>query len=589
MKKIIFVFCLMMMLLTGLKVSALTYTTSEDNADTYEYINKEELEEGKLIRSDLNIIAPTDNYYINNIYYDSNIYIVVGYIIVDGVTGYASYPFVSYYENYSLVFNKIFNSQGIGEFKEVIFIDDYIFISGYIEQNQISKPYLVKLDTKGRVYKSIVLECDKNTSACSMYNDFGEIYIIGVTHASYIKDIKLNNTYNRVFLLVLDYNFEVKRCELIGNDRNNEIYDVIYDDYNFYIYGQTGGDGDIAVSSDYQKVVYSYDIFGEFIYSSRVNNSYIGYNGIVLHKKNIYFLNKPYEEQFINVYSGDYEELKKKGSITFNNNDDIKNVFYKMIGDTLIISQVISLGDRDIIRISYVKEKTVESVDIDLYDICSIKNVYCNSDKILFFGNMLKENKYRSFAAEVSLLQIKNNKVYINNVEVFAEKPEIEANKYGNYKVDVLYQHNGIKLYVKENIYKELQCNLINKGIFDLGVSIEANGEMFLNGEKIDDGYIFYKEGEYLLEIKGEKVETLYLIKVENLSKEVNEIKGNIINEEFKEPEKMSKDEILYSSTLYENSIDKRIIIFSFLMIMIIFGFVLGFILPNKKGGKKNA
>lgn len=590
MKKLLFLFIVFSTFLTGLNVSALSYTTSEEMSGDYEYINEKELENGKLIRSDLNLVAPSKSYCINNIYYGDDFYIVVGYAILDrGGDNYEGYPFVSYYENYALVYNKIFDMNGTGEFRNIIIIDDYIVVTGNIEQQGIIRPYLIKLDKIGKVYKSIVLDCDKNTIVSNTYNDFEEIYLVGVTNASIINNHRIENKFNRVFLLVLDYNLNVTKYNLLGNEKNNKIYNVLYENYNFYLFGETGGNGDINVGSDYQKVVYSFDIFGEFIYSSKINNISLGNSDIVIHNRCVYLLNQPNGANYVDIYSCDYIEAKKLARFNIGEeNEIIKRTFYKMNSDVLIIGEVINGIDGDLLRISYIKEKIEESIVIDLYDICSMENIYFDDELILFYGNIFKNNIYNPFASEVVFMQYKNNVVYVNNIEAKREEPIIENEKYGVYLVTVRYRINGVELYVKEEIYKKLSVNLRNKETYDLGVTIEANGDIYLNEEKINNGYSFNEEGEYLLEIKGNDVVTYYLIKVKKKTQDIKEISGELIKDEYKENKKVNNDEVVYSTNSYVNEVSGDLVVFSFLMIMIIFGFLVGIIVPVKRKKVKN-
>lgn len=590
MKKIFFLIIVMTIFFSGLKVSAHSYTTDENMSGDYEYISEEELNEGKLIRASLNIIPPSDNYYINNIYYEDNIYIIVGYVIKGNRSDiYEGYPFVSYYENNALIFSKIFNMNGNGEFKDVKFIDNYIYLGGNIDEYGIVKPYLVKLDKSGSVYKTVVLECDNNTTISNIFNDFKELYLLGVTYASNIENVTLNNKYNKVFLLVLDYDFNIIRYSLQGNDKNNKIYNIIYKNYNFYVYGQTGGDGYIDVITDYQKVVYCFDIFGEYLQGSIIANIDLGFGNIVEYNRSAYFINKVNKSNRFDVYSTDFSVIKLKGSFVIDDNVNIlKNVHFKMKDDVLIVAQVLNKGDRDILKITYIKEKVEDSIEIDLYEICSLKDIYFKDEMILFYGNDLKNNVYKAFASQVVFLQKKNEKIFINDIEVDGETPEIESEKFGHYVIDSKYKFNDIELYIKKKVYKPLEINLQNKETYNIGTSIEANGDMILNGEKIDNGYIFYEEGDYLIEIKGEEAEVFYVIKIEKLTEELNELSCQLIKKEFKENKKVYKDEVVYSASVHTNNISSQTVSFAFIMIMIIFGFMVGFILPVKIRRMKN-
>ena len=505
----------------------------------------------------------------------SNEFFVFGSFSIDKKT----YPYLAYYSNSKLIFERIFNELGIGAGEDFLIDNEKIIILTNTLEKNIYKTTLAKIDYEGKIVAKKEFKGDKDTFGKKVLISDNFYSIFGETSASNFEG-NINDTLFSVFQATV-YKDDFSECDvnLWGNNTYSRFFDACTIDRNVYILLEVCGVGYfeskydnrfiVLMETDIQFSQPTYMTYStEFI---NINKMMINYNGkfcLVTQNTDFSLLFELYGNGLSKKETFTYFDYVLKNKITsfeVYKKEDTLTIFLESENqEEYSYNYTIKDENEVIYEKSYQTENKLEFIFYDNYVINYIEN------------NKLIQNSYLK----------KNCKdIYINNIKCHSVKVSETSGSYGE-KIEI-YEARGndfvIRYLVKEQV--DLKVNIKNYGVYDMGVRLEFNAIGYLNGELIESGYEIEKEDKYLLELignSGEK-EVIYFTVT------------NLVQDEFKEkvyPDYNIEISKIYSrnesnSTMFENNLklEKVVVEFDYYYLLVfgIIGVLFGMIMRRKK------
>lgn len=239
---------------------------------------------------------------------------------------------------------------------------------------------------------------------------------------------------------------------------------------------------------------------------TNVLNNSLKVKGVQFFNQRINVLYEIEEGCKLEVYDEEFKKIYEKDILnTFDNLDNLI-----MHGHTLIES----LESNNKIKIhyfDYLKVLTIGKLEID------------------------SEDDYHDY-----LVIVNGHKVFHNQ---YLSVDLVESNIFGKY--DVTYYFDAeIDLIMSKNVQVKTTCELVENSIYDKGLTINHNGALYLNNQKIESGYRIDEEGDYVLELVGKN----------NLSKTINfKVKDLSLHPEIKEEKELNLVDIKITTSDYQN------------------------------------
>lgn len=539
-------------------------------------VSSDELESGYQYTKEIKEVINLDKLENSKIKFKSvDEFFIFGTFNIDGKT----YPYLSYYNDSSLVFERIFTELGVGVGEDFLIDNEKIIILTNTLEKSVYKTTLAKVDLEGKIIAKREFKGDKDTFGKKVLISDEFYSIFGETSVSNFEG-NTNDTLFSVFQAsVYKEDFDVCDVNLWGNNTYSKFFDACTVGKNVYILLEVCGVGYfeskyghrfiVLMETDIQFSQPTYLTYStEFI---NTNKKLINYNGkfcLVTQNTDFSLLFDLYSDGLSKKETFTYFDYVLKNKITG------FDVFQQKDKLTIILESE-NLGEYSYYFIIKWKNDTIYEKNYQVKN--KLKFIYSDYYVINYIdNNKLVQNSYFK----------KNNKdIYINNIKCDSVKVSETSGSYGE-TIEIYEVRVGdfiIRYLVKDKI--DLKVNIKNYGVYDMGVRLEFNAIGYLNGELIESGYEIEKEDKYLLELignAGEK-EVIYFT-VTNLVKD--ELKEKVYPDYNIEISKIySRNES--TSTMFENKmkLEKVVVEFDYYYLLVfgIIGVLFGMIVRRKK------
>lgn len=585
--------------------------TTADKEDVSEFFDDEqtviEIDEGKYkqgitFTKDLFLLKHNYDYHITKVIgKDENSYFLIGRVD----TGYypfrtenlSEFPYLAYYENEELVWEKVFTDWGYGVFNDAIIDDNNIIAIGHYETaTATNKIVIVKMSANGVLKDKILLGGTKNSEGHHLFMYQDRYYFAGFTFANDGDFITHESSNQNIVVGFVDKkNFQIKETRLSGNNGNNRLFGAEMHNGNLYLYVQFAGDGyfiDDNGETNFRALV-CYDNRLEYQNHIPLGNKYLFKKSkLILAQDKLAIISKDYWDDGLTFSFYDWElnfinEMKLK--LSYNEGE-----FYDYaieIGDYITIccnmkqngsyhyKYMILTSDWQIVH-QATKPSTHSHIPVSIYLI----------DRIIYCGSMIENNGYQQPHLESYLhIKISDSAVMFNGIYLPSKALTTPSNQDMFGKTTNLYAYySGDYIFVLPYTTEvPVRINISNKGVYDCGLTLDFNGLGYLNDERIDSGYICSEEGVYLLELQGNDQTLYYTFTVKKKSLNQTDImtRKNIdIERKEKEEKPVETDKITihYQEQIPENETYYVYILLSLAVI----GVIIGLVIPQRR--KKN-
>jgi len=284
-----------------------------------------------------------------------------------------------------------------------------------------------------------------------------------------------------------------------------------------------------------------------------------------------------------------FEKIKDINYSNQKNSEYIKELSFLGINNDIFI---ILHFDEDKDNYLYFKNDN-EEYYLDIFDTAESDNVniidiYYDNGFVILKYEIKINGTYQIVYKKILCIKNLDGDCYFNNIKVSGTIDDKINVIFGNYNGVISYKFKDIELQIEGEVNIPLECNVKNKEIYDVGVAIVANGELYLNNQKIEQNHIITEEGDYLLEVRGENVEKYLMFSVRQLSTNIN--KHNF--EEIKVESIFIKNDNIVNEIKYDASqgmINKEsdFTFGFFIFVLLLTGFFIGFIIPVKMFRRK--
>lgn len=441
------------------------------------------------------------------------------------------YAFLRYYENDTLVWEKIFP-----EYSYIVRIEKssqgILCFMAYFEENQ-SDLKVLEINQSGKVLREKVISGNDYDYAEDMIVINNDIYLVASSYST-TGDIMTNYLDQRfIVLLSLDYlTLTIKNKINLGNSGYNLFRDLEYNNYLeklTIVIEASGKEGILLTNSGGRD--------GVFLINLNMN----------LKMENYYHLNL--YDQFTFLYVSGYNvfiattslDMKTIRGLLYTTDMRLMNSFtYSLDGKALDCRKLrqkdekkftIILNERSGGTLSYLGilnyVNTVEVLFNEASDYMVQfgyktldNNIYLiggNDDEIIDVINYIsiKGIKYNTYLAE---FETYNAYAYqVNREEIFTTGNLRSGNVFGKYLEKYSYDLPYVSLIVSDKYYIQEKINIINDEIYDVGIKLTFNGDGYLNDDKIDNNFVVDKEGTYSLMVVGSNARKIINFTVKNL------------------------------------------------------------------------
>ena len=464
----------------------------------YSY-HKEHLEIVNLLNIEINDIEVID----------SKSYVLCGRI---NGSGYSYYPYVAYYENNQLVFQKTFDDYGIGVFKDMLIENDKIVLIGNYDERDVSVICLFELDLDGKITKSIKFGANRDSYGYKVLSLEYEYMIVGATYASEFMGCQNQGTKSMVVGRVDKEDFSDNYLVSFGNE-TMDFHDAVTDNEAIFILATVNGLGYfsdrgrtkflVLIKMDHYVDSPEYiSLFGSevvktskmFIYQDHVCFMEVEHShqvGLVSYSKDLEFIN-------MDIYTDNHLPSGISDFCVDSNNKEMALSLYSKYNNKLYERRIIF--DKDFNE--YFNEEFIHQID-------DVVKKYKYSNHVFFY--VMKNRDYKVYT-DIFLKKIDDD-IYINGTPATLNKEEdSNLDSYGVKKE--LYEATlgdiSVNYYHESEV--ELKTNITPFSTYDKGISLEFNAKGYLNGEEIENGYKVNNEGQYLLELLSTdgKKESIY-------------------------------------------------------------------------------
>lgn len=418
---------------------------------------------------------------------------VFGTFLVDSKT----YPYLAYYKNSSLIYEKIFNELGAGVGVDFLIDEDEVIILTNIMEKNIYNTVLAKVSNDGKIIMKKEFRGDKDTLGEKILKCDNFYSVLGETYATKLEDNENDTLFSVFQATVFKENFNQCEVNLWGNNTYSRFFDACSVGREVYILIEVCGKGYFESKYGHRFVV----LMETDIQFSQP--TYISYPvEFINEKKQMISLNK---EFCLVTQSSDYSlqfdlysfGLTKKDSFTYFDYV-LKNKIYDFMifsneNEINIFLETIDKGKNIYRYVVYDGEKNLYEKD---YNSINKRDFMFSQNRIINYlenGKLIQECYFQKIEKNIYVNGKKYEPVKINEISgSYGEKVEIYETRFSDFIIRYLE---------KEKV--ELKINIKNYGVYDMGVKLEFNAIGYLNGELIESGYEIEKEDKYLLELVG--------------------------------------------------------------------------------------
>lgn len=373
---------------------------------------------------------------------------------------------------------------------------------------------------------------------------------------------------NDSFLII--YNLETENIEniiMLPLSGDDEIKEIIY--YKGYLYM-------IQTSKSKVTRLIKMDIFGNSILEKNIDLQYGFYDLMIkLIDDELYLSYTKYDYELMDyiciinklneqlelteIYKEYFPGMKL---IDFNISDGLKYILLNGIKNNIGYEYLVYDSNNELLG-------NYKSLSNDLIKGLTCKNVVVGTSldkrtlKYYQINSLIKiKEPNLDVLYEHSKIDNDNNisdyKYLINGNEVkHSELSNIEydLNLFGNYEISMYF--DDYFDYYKEYTVNVLPfCGVKNNQVYDLGLTIQGNGTIYVNNNIIDKEYVFNDVGEYEIKLVGKDNNTVtYNIKVEDISIKYEDV---LVNKEMKIDNFVEQDKmpLKINTTFTENIVN---------------------------------
>ena len=429
---------------------------------------------------------------------DAKSYAVCGRISGSGLM---YYPYVAYYENNQLKFQKTFSDYGRGVFNDLIFEDDKIILFGYYENSDVCLIALFEMNLEGNVTKNVTFGADKDSYGYKVLSLQYEYMIVGATYASSFCGCTNSGTKSMVVGRVSKEDFDDNYIVSFGNE-SMDFHDAVSDGEAIFILATVNGLGyfsdrgrtkflvlikmDHYVDSPEYISLYGSEVVKTskmFIYQDHVCFMEVEHShqvGLVSYSKDLEFIN-------MDIYTDHYLPNSISDFMVATFNDNFILSLYSKSNNKLYERRIIF--DKDFEEIF--NEEYLHKVDD------SIKKYKFNNNVFFYVIKGGGYELYTDFYVKKS-----GDNIYINGRKCEVVKTTTDDSSNFGTKKEYYEAHlEGITVKYYKMIDVELETNIVPFSTYDTGLTLSFNARGLLNGEEVSSGYQVNDCGQYLLEL----------------------------------------------------------------------------------------
>ncbi len=426
------------------------------------------------------------------------------------------FPYIAYYKNMQLVFEKTYLELNEGKFIDLLIDGDKFVAVGNLYDNICdSKILIAEVGNNGNLLQKNVFEGTRGSYAYNIYCYDKFYYVVGLTYACDFEGYNSDNLSSIIVFNVLKNNLHILDLLMLSNSDGAKFYDCVNLDENFYILAEVNGKGDfqngnkqyfnVLIQCDYQLGQPNYICINEEIENTKLFN----------YQKNILLVQKEDTNTLSFVeYSKSLDKVK-----------DFEYLNYENEIDDFFIST-----EEAQINILFTSGKKANLVVLEDYqllykrqfnDIANNILGFFRKDNILYF-HLDNDN---SLVLTSFHVKVDKNMIYINGKMIETQSSEeSNNNQFGDKTIYHQGEFDNIIIYYSQKESIPLQVNIVNFGVYDIGLKLIFNAKGYLNGEEIVSGYTINSCDKYLLELEssnGERVS--FYFTVSNLTTEKKE------------------------------------------------------------------
>ena len=584
-----------------------TVITTADEEDGEEYYNedveiikvdKEKYHEGVEFSKDFFILNQNFDYNVEKVLsVNEHDYYIIG-SIYNGNHPYETenlqeFPYIAYYENETLLWEKILDDWGYGKIRDAIIDDDYLVITGNYEMKTTKNMIVVaKFSQNGGLKDKIDFYGNGNSYGYRVFDYQDKYYFIGTTYAN--DGHFLSNDGNNLDIVagfVSKDNFNEYQLNLYGNNGNNIFYDAQMLDGKLYAYLRFCGEGYFSspLGKDFQAIL----VIDEFLeytdYLSIEEYPIKELSKMKISDDKLVIISNNYWDYSLLFTTFD-KELNFIGSRKINVcSDNSRFTNFKIsFSDYITIALDIKNGNKYYKQINILNYnlENIYSRRINSFSGDKITDVYLINRLVYIGGSHSKGSIFSPYLESYVNIKIEETAISLNGIYVAGKAlaPEKELMDFGTY--ERLYEFSCGDYTFVIPIIKEIPLivNIDNKGVYDINVPLYFNGSGYLNNERIESGYCCPNEGTYLLEIIGNNEKSYLTFSVRKMAIDIGDITDELAVDIkfYGETEDTSSGEKTTLNLVSPKAVDDDYNIYISLVLGLL-GIAIGFFLPFRR------
>lgn len=570
----------------------------------------ENLNNGINFSNDINYISDGLYYNVNKVLFLSpSIYYIVGQVKISDTF----IPFIYYFDNNVMQWQYYYNSTYEGEFNDITVSKNGVIAIGECRENDITskKVIIVEVSPTGKLIHQKIINGEKDGYGHRVFYQNNMIYFV-TSSASMYRDYQNNKQFKTIYVYHMSNDFENLSNYALRNEGSAVYYDSDFLNGKVYVYMRFVNRGYFVdpyseLSFDAIVIIDEHLYLGDYIslanyktYDNKkiklVNNqiTLLSSNNNYL---NIHTLNTSLEYQFNKQIIIDTNDIVSF-NISYNKNNILLNIICE--DDNNVQNNIKNL----VFDFNFQKLSSVSNYNE--YDI--IRGVYYNDDGVVCIGGVSKINNtsipfIKNFYYLKTVKEIKESNtniqkyynLYLNSTKLNFEILDFYTpTKYGNTLFTSYYESEVLKVILPYDYFTKPISNITNKNIYDIGFTLDYNGQGLLNGVEIKKYHQILEPGNYVLEMIGTNNErTIYSFSIQKLTNDIDKSYNVIDSLQASIDQNINSD--IYNQSIIEKNELKMLesedkINTIILLPSIIIGILSGIFIPFKMiGGKKNA
>lgn len=554
---------------------------------------KEELKEGFYYEEESNIANETYDYSIVRVSSYEKGFVVLGSGKDDDATishldFYINYPYVALYDENGKVWSALDKTIGFGEYRDAVVVGEEVLAFGSYEDGTGKVKLLLTCFNKyGNVKTRVTFDDNKSSFGNYILYEDNHYYLVGTTNATHFL-VDTNDVSGKIFILKMNSNFQQEKIIFLHNKDNSKIYDAcICNDY-IYIFGRLVGSGIYENESSYSvDALFSIDCTLSYIEHKMITHfkhMKIGANGDGVY---LFSSNNNMDNLILKEYNSHLELVETSRPFA----DYQYQIDSLSVGTSINVSPVSVYGvcknngkyyeicssiDRNsVVNVVIEREITPNTKS----DGVSYTNGYIN-----LFSNLDTTKDYK----KMIYIKEEENDCFCNGIKAERELEELNTNLFGKYNQNVTYHYYNLDIFTNRDIFIPLRISIIDKGIYDREIELTFNGNGYLDGEKIDSGFVVKEEGRHVLIINGKNETRTFTFEIKKLTIDEEFFNTENIDISFVKDsgikEIIENKDVFSSAKLKMNNFNNGVKVNYFLIIGLVFiGLALGLFIPFER------